>query len=121
MDDTASKTAECIECKAGRHQNEVGQTTCPTCDPGKTQGATGKKTCTDCGLGRYMDDTASKTAECKLCGIGTYGGDDENCNPDVPDYNKCGGKEGLASCVRCWKGRYADQEGMVFFEDCTEW
>ena len=65
-----------------------------------------------------MDDTASKTAECKLCGTGTYGGDDEKC---VPDDNKCGGKEGLASCVRCWKGRYGDQEGMVFFEDCTEW
>ena len=118
---TDTDLTKCRDCTLGTFADAKGLTKCLACDPGKTQGATGQKTCTDCGLGRYMDDTASKTAECKLCGTGTYGGDDEECNPDVPDYNKCGGKEGLSSCVRCWKGRYADQEGMVFFEDCTEW
>jgi len=111
----------CKDCLAGFKQEKAGTTFCLPCDPGKTQGATGQKTCTDCGIGRYMDDTASNTAECKLCGKGTYGGDDEMCVPDVPDDNKCGGKEGLASCVSCWKGRYGNEEGLVFFEDCTEW
>ena len=93
-------SSDCGPCPIGTATDQKGTGTCPQCLPGTYQPNIGQETCELCNAGTFLAGYGSFTSEdCVACPtdpVGTYG--------PVP---------GLSACLRCPRGRYADEEGLV--------
>ena len=63
------KGKACVDCPAGKHQNEEKKTECKIC-PSGTFSMVGQSSCQDCAEGTYQDEVGK--GSCKDCPTGSY-------------------------------------------------
>lgn len=122
MTKTSHSEPACIQCGAGKYQNEQAQTmcedcavgkyadtyslnTCKQCEMGQYQNEKGAPTCTDCPSGYFKEDRSS--IDCKQCPRGWSQDKTEakECQKCPQGYYQTDG--GASECKHCVPGTYA--------------
>ena len=108
----------CINCLAGKYQDQIKTLTCINCVIGQSQPATAKNRCVECATGKYVDVPAQPT--CKSCpigwkGTGTGGAtDDTTCVMCLAGF-VAGPTPGQAICKECDIGYYLPTGACYLF------
>jgi len=106
-----------MDCGVGRHQSDVGQTSCDECELGRFSNGTGKIQCDACAAGTYQDARAQ--LECKRCSKGTFAALAGQAVCDVCIVGKYSQVSGATMCQNCDPGSYNDELAAVQCKPCA--
>ena len=98
---------DCVDCGAGKYQDDISKDSCKTCDKGTysdTVGANSSDTCEGCPIGKFGSQSGLVSeGDCSQC---THG--------------KFQNETGQPSCKSCPLGKQLIGDGGNSFNDCTD-
>eukprot|EP00808_Paulinella_micropora_P019733 g59215.t1 len=107
----------CVDCPSGKYNNHTRQSACVSCPAGKKQPLRGQYLCDDCTAGRYAAYQDTGTAECLICGQGTFSlPGSGQCTPCSPGYRQPLPEQ--SSCLLCGSGQFGTAQAQAVCVDC---